>query len=354
MTDTQIQIFITILTGLFSIIPTIFESNKASKLKYITAERAQWRKEMRDITSELKNHEENSSTVNDILSKYKTRLNAYGKGIDNDYLKDSHIWRVITLLEKDNTNDELKNDLVYYVSLLLKHDWERAKDEVSYNGKGLISNCLYIITNLLFVYFAYSIFDSKISDTIVSLLLFALIYFVPNVMKTVFRLINVKGAISNTLISYFISILFYICYFASPDIKQFGLLNIPVLLQLVSLLINGISDLEKAKKEYEYIKAIKNYDFSISKNSEFYHNNIVSKANNSKKVKKVKKENNKKVYNEHYSIFKKVSAPFCILYQGIVYIISIVRYISKIIVSKEYELINKIKSKNDDLKNLYK
>ena len=98
MSDVQLQIIITVLTGLFSIIPTIFESNKSSKLKYVTAERSEWRSQMRDITNELSSKKEDKTSIDEILTKYKTRLNPYGDGHDNDYLRDGHIWKVINHL----------------------------------------------------------------------------------------------------------------------------------------------------------------------------------------------------------------------------------------------------------------
>lgn len=357
MSDVQLQIIITVLTGLFSIIPTIFESNKSSKLKYVTAERSEWRSQMRDITNELSSKKEDKTSIDEILTKYKTRLNPYGDGHDNDYLRDGHIWKVINQIEKDKTNNELIDELIKYISLLLKFDWERAKSEVSFNSKSLISNCLYIITNIMFVYFAYIFFDGTVLEIIVALLIFSLVYFVPNVMKTLFKFFNVKGAISNTIMSFGVPTIFY-CFFLlsfSSDNKELGLLNIPIFLQFVALLINEIKDLENAKRECQYIKAIEKYNSIKIENKECQNKKTTEKiskvkVDKNKKTKKTKKEYNKK----KYTFCETISAPFCILGQFIIYITSNIGYFCKKTISKEYSFIEKIKSKNDDLKKLYK
>lgn len=108
----------------------------SSKLTYITQERKEWRAEIRKITEELE--ECSYKNRKRVLVKLKTRINAYGKfenrtNNEGNPLKDAHIWDCIQMMEacpKDEY-DELRERLVELLSLLLKDDWERAKQEVN-------------------------------------------------------------------------------------------------------------------------------------------------------------------------------------------------------------------------------
>lgn len=107
----------------------------SSKLTYITQERKEWRAEIRKITEELEECTyENRKRV---LIKLKTRINAYGKfenrsNNEGDPLKDAHIWDCIQMIATCSKTeyDELREQLVDLLSLLLKDDWERTKQEV--------------------------------------------------------------------------------------------------------------------------------------------------------------------------------------------------------------------------------
>lgn len=70
-----------------------------------------------------------------VLVKLKTRINAYGytdSKNDGNIGEDSHIWEKIKQIENCDEKDyeRLRNQLIIFLSLLLKADWERAKKEV--------------------------------------------------------------------------------------------------------------------------------------------------------------------------------------------------------------------------------
>ena len=351
MSDTQIEILVAIITGAFTIIATVFETNKSSKLKYITGERSEWRKQMRAITSELM-AKDNRRSYDEILTDYKTRLNAFGNINRNDYLHDGHIWDVIYQIEKEPNNQEYKNKLVLYISLLLKFDWERAKSEVSYKIPNLVSLCLYVISNVLLVYFIFVEFKGSVKDVLAYLTLFSVAYFVPIIMKKSFKFFAVKGAFQNTIVAYLIPELLYIIYILYPDVKGLGVLNVPIILQFVSLVINEFGDLGIAKQEKKYIESIEKHIILET----FDECEIINKSVCNVEYKnKRKKKHNKFFKNvEKYKFWKCIIAPWCVLGNIISYLFQLIRYIFNRTVQKEYNLVYKIKEKIQKLNKFYK
>lgn len=111
--------------------------NKNNKLQYITNERSNWRKELKEISVKLQQAEMPEQMESSLL-ELKNRINSYGQHFGEyppvekmDFLKDEHIWRIIDDIEKGMGNFEKnKKKLLECIGLLLKFDWERAKKEV--------------------------------------------------------------------------------------------------------------------------------------------------------------------------------------------------------------------------------
>lgn len=102
-------------------------------LQYITGERKEWREALRKIVASLCNASYEDTLK--LLGDLKIRINALGNdGISDKYSNDSHIWKVINEVEqKSLKQEELKKkqkQLIEYISILLKYDWERSKKEV--------------------------------------------------------------------------------------------------------------------------------------------------------------------------------------------------------------------------------
>lgn len=73
----------------------------------------------------------------DRLTDLKVRINSFGNNVSERYDDDAHIWEVIKELEEKRISDkvlrQMQEQLVEYLSLLLKMDWERSKREVKGN-----------------------------------------------------------------------------------------------------------------------------------------------------------------------------------------------------------------------------
>lgn len=141
-----------LLVGIVSAVVSLFNNKKNNNLKYITEDRRRWREEIRNIVDELENT--NYYNRNKILQRLKVRINPYGKN-DNKISHDSHIWDVIGEIENASCDKEFrekKEQLVLYLSFLLKYDWERTKKEVSGNWKVLGLLVTFLIGLLFLIY----------------------------------------------------------------------------------------------------------------------------------------------------------------------------------------------------------
>ncbi|MBC1500936.1 hypothetical protein HB943_09980 [Listeria weihenstephanensis] len=136
----------TIVTGIFSFI----QFGRTNSLKYITEERKIWRNEMRNIVEELSDCKKNNIYL--ILNKIKVRINAYGLSDSENIHQDAHIWRTIKRLEDKYSNQD-RDLLIEFISLLLKGDWERSKNETNGGSHNFVANIGYLIAVFLFSMF---------------------------------------------------------------------------------------------------------------------------------------------------------------------------------------------------------
>lgn len=112
----------------------VFMQNKNNKLHYVTNERSEWRKNIREIMTNIQKAGD-KETLEGYFIDLKTYLNYYGKryngyrdNIDTDIEKDEHIWKLMDEIEQETELDiKKKNQLVDFLGFLLKFDWERAK-----------------------------------------------------------------------------------------------------------------------------------------------------------------------------------------------------------------------------------
>jgi len=144
----------TVIAGLLSVMST----RRQDKLKYITAERKEWRAEIRHCTERIRSAEDQELV--EILEAIKVRLNAYGM-FGNEYMLqvDAHIWQLIKdIEEQEHTVQEIidkKDLLVKYLTLLLKTDWERAKAEVSIDWHKIISALSLVASYAIFLFIIF-------------------------------------------------------------------------------------------------------------------------------------------------------------------------------------------------------
>lgn len=147
--DVQLVLELSAITAIISAGISYITFRKSSNLTYITQERKEWREAIRRIAEELEEcpYKERKK----VIVQLKTRINAYGL-TNTDVLKDAHIWMQIKKIETcDQTKyDALKDQLIIYLSLLLKYDWEHSKKEVYGNPFQILGYVLSAITLILF------------------------------------------------------------------------------------------------------------------------------------------------------------------------------------------------------------
>ena len=136
-----------VVAGVISSLVAYFQFHKNNKLVYITNERKAWRSDIRRIAEEI----EAATGYEDIrkpLVELKVRINAYGKNTD-DVKKDSHIWKVIERLQKQNDDfDEAKQLLILYLSTLLKI----SKEEIKGNTYKIVLYFVTLATEIVYCY----------------------------------------------------------------------------------------------------------------------------------------------------------------------------------------------------------
>ncbi len=123
-------------------------SSKKNKLDYIVKERTEWRKKIEDIIEDL----QVSSKRRSAFIRLKGHINPYGYNLDIKntkvyFMKDGHIWDSLTKGNYQNT--------IYFLELLLKHDWERRKQEAKFQYLNTLSWIVQIFFCALTVYLVY-------------------------------------------------------------------------------------------------------------------------------------------------------------------------------------------------------
>lgn len=139
-----------VITAIFSFII----NQKNGKLEYITAERKAWRESMRSIVEEMQGASYKKTLK--CIAKLKVRINAYGNNYSQNYMDDTHIWKLIKKIEGLNSGDEVEliesqKRMTEYISLLLKYDWERSKKEVRGNTVKSLSVGFFAFTIIYFI-----------------------------------------------------------------------------------------------------------------------------------------------------------------------------------------------------------
>lgn len=124
----------------FSTVISFIISRRQGSLQYITGERKEWREQIRNIAYNLNNASYGKTLK--ILIELKVRINGFGMNRKN-CMEDAHIWEVIHEIEKEKPSNEILNrrqkQLIEYISLLLKYDWERSKREIRGNTYKVLS-----------------------------------------------------------------------------------------------------------------------------------------------------------------------------------------------------------------------
>lgn len=164
-----ISLLTTVLTS--SVIVGIIEFIRWKKdvnIANITNERKIWRKEIRKIAEEI-NQIDDISLLSASISALKLRINTRGiKQMSIDlkdltelfkkeeyFCNDTYIWKLINDYEQNKINNEniscYKKTLINCISVLLKYDWDRSKNEIRVSATEILNKTMYIVFILLFV-----------------------------------------------------------------------------------------------------------------------------------------------------------------------------------------------------------
>jgi len=151
---------------------THLSNRKENTLSHITDERKVWRNSIKDIAGKIqdcKYHGTGEEDINKYLVRLKVNINPYGKGSTNDFEHDAHIWMEIDEIEKVKKKKDFekhKELLIYYVSLMLKEDWERSKNEIKGYSVTILEIMAFLTINctLTACYIYYQEYNQKDSD----------------------------------------------------------------------------------------------------------------------------------------------------------------------------------------------
>lgn len=179
------------ISTIVSAIIAFVQNNKKNNLDFVTKERSEWRKKLKEILSELRDDTKKESAI----IKLKSEINPYGKDMELKntkpyYMKDGHIWDILD-------NNVIDYDrLSLYIALLLKYDWERSKKEIKFNPSTLFRGIIWLTLFILSIYSSVIIFN-KTEDlnnnsylilfiiSIVSIIFVSLQIWVTNFIKSV-------------------------------------------------------------------------------------------------------------------------------------------------------------------------
>ena len=139
-----------------TIITTIFNqynNRKNNTLKYITEERKKWRDTIRLISEKIQACEfsgQDEKNIEKYLVELELNINSCGWGNKKDIKEDAYIWDEINQVKKvDNEGDFKKHKelLIYYISIMLKEDWDRSKNEVNGYSQAFVEILTMILIN---------------------------------------------------------------------------------------------------------------------------------------------------------------------------------------------------------------
>ncbi|KJB84714.1 hypothetical protein AZ66_29240 [Paenibacillus sp. E194] len=102
-------------------------NNKNMALKYITEERATWRKNVKEIAAKIYSQNiDNKQQLKELTAQLILNLNPLD---EQDNTLDKKIIELLKTIEKGDPSQRVLDDFRDCVGILLKHDWERSKDE---------------------------------------------------------------------------------------------------------------------------------------------------------------------------------------------------------------------------------
>ncbi|MFR7591091.1 MAG: hypothetical protein ACLUVC_06560 [Longibaculum sp.] len=116
---------------------------ETKRLERITDKRAEWRDKLRKLAIDILNSDESNELA--LLSTLKVNINTKGLMLRYEKINsqedkiiyfqhDGYIWEIINKIEQSESKKQklfLKKKLVEAISLLIKYDWDRSKNEIT-------------------------------------------------------------------------------------------------------------------------------------------------------------------------------------------------------------------------------
>lgn len=170
--------------AIISTILTFIQANKRNNLDFITKERSEWRRKLKQILIDLRDESKREPAI----IQLKSQINPYGRNMDFKgtrmyFMKDGHIWDLL-----NNETDKIDFDkLSLYVNLLLKYDWERSKREIRITLSTFFDKLLYVTLLLASFYTFILAFKSSWIYVILSIISIFLIFFQPKITKAILK-----------------------------------------------------------------------------------------------------------------------------------------------------------------------
>ncbi|MHC5216682.1 hypothetical protein ACYSNR_08445 [Enterococcus sp. LJL128] len=194
------------------------------------------------------------------MSKYlndiKLRINPFGHSKWKERISirwaryDGYLWSVIEEIEGKLADpnfdlEKYKRDLVYCISLLLKLDWERSKNEIKGNSNKWITYGVVLITWMItFIFLGdsiKSILTSTIDKNIPSIMAVAVLFFVPFFVRLYSY--EIDDTIKDIFITLFLVVLLpvasnvVLCTYASGYHLSIGEMIILIILYIVIFIL---------------------------------------------------------------------------------------------------------------------
>lgn len=179
-------------TAVVTILFNFFQNRKHNLLSYITEDRKLWREKIRLISEGIEKCKFNDGNISQYLVQLQMNINTYGKFASYDYEHDGHIWKTIENINSSTNDTEFNKNkelLLFYISLMLKQDWERSKAEIIGFPSAIKIFFMFTILFIVIGIYYFVVWNSR------NILQFFLIIFISIFLPIVYKVYFIDGLI---------------------------------------------------------------------------------------------------------------------------------------------------------------
>lgn len=244
----------------------LFKLNNSNKATFVIKQREEWREKIRGIATDI--DQANKNSISKPLVELKTRINAYGKiehpTFQNEpqklyeyYMKDGHIYTVIDKLEQKEDFETNKKKLIYYLSALLKFDWERSKREAIFNKTYIISVFLEVL-GLTTLFFSK---DKNSMDFLMLSIILCLFYSFPILSFLLLKGVECTRLEDTEIKIFLVSNIFNSILLIFGILKDDTVLVLASVFMLLASMFLIIRILSSINLEKTYVNSLEEFDF---------------------------------------------------------------------------------------------